>query len=197
MRPMTNRGGATLPLIAAAVAILAAPGCAASHYRQVACEGVHRQSIFILEAQAVPSATFIPCVEPLPAGWGYGGSDVRSGIARFWLNSELSGAHAVEYTLTRACDVSRAREVPLAFESIGLRKYEEPADRVADITVQHYVFTGGCVTSRFAFTRHGAPSIFDQVDGLIGFTPRSVYVNGLRQDEGLTLCGAGAPPCPG
>src|SRR5436309_2379542 len=130
-----SRAARIAPWMASAIVALAVPGCAAGHYRQVACEGVHRQSIFILEAQAIPSATFIPCVEPLPAGWSYGGSDVRSGIARFWLNSDLDGAHAVEYTLTRTCDVAEAAQVPMAIGETGLRKYEEPDDRAPDTTV--------------------------------------------------------------
>ena len=32
--------------------------------------------LFVLMAQSVPSATLIPCIEALPAGWAYGGSDV-------------------------------------------------------------------------------------------------------------------------
>ena len=50
---------------------------------------------------------------------------------------------------------------------------------------------------RFAFTRQTAPTLFDQADQFLGFTPRSVYVHGVREGEGLTLCGAEAPPCPG
>jgi hypothetical protein len=59
------------------------------------------------------------------------------------------------------------------------------------------VFPGGCVTERLAFTRQSAPALFDQADQFLGFTPRMVYVQGVRDDEGLTLCGAEAPPCPG
>jgi hypothetical protein len=56
---------------------------------------------------------------------------------------------------------------------------------------------GGGVTYRLSFTRAAAPALFDQADQFLGFTPRSVSVDGVRQDEGLTLCGAQAPPCPG
>ena len=92
-----------------AVAVVASgmvvSGCAASHYQQVSCSGRSRQSIFLLEAQAVPSATLIPCILPLPGGWSYGGSQVRSGLAQFWLDSDRAGTHAAEVRLTRACDL--------------------------------------------------------------------------------------------
>ena len=86
MSATSLRGGVAKAWVRIAVAVLAGTmvgsGCAASHYQQVSCSGRSRQSIFLLEAQAVPSATLIPCVLPLPGGWSYGGSQVRSGLAR-------------------------------------------------------------------------------------------------------------------
>jgi hypothetical protein len=184
-----------------AAAILAASvvvgGCAASHYQQVSCSGTSRQSIFLLEAQAVPSATLIPCILPLPGGWSYGGSQVRSGLARFWLHSDRAGTHAAELRLTRVCNLAGATEIPLRSPPAGLRGYEQPITRQPPATVRYFVFPGGCVTERLAFTRQSAPVLYDQADQFLGFSPRSVYVHGVHNDEGLTLCGAGAPPCPG
>ena len=180
--------------VLAPVFLLGSTGCTASHYAQVSCEGVHRQSIFILAAEAVPSATFIPCIEPLPAGWSYAGSEVRSGSVRFWLDSDRVGARAAEVTMTPGCDLTDSVEVALTGPS-DLRLFEESGAETA--TIRHYVFPGGCVTIRLSFTRSDAPSIFAEADRLFGFTPRSVYTEGVRVDEGLTLCGAGAPPCPG
>ncbi len=172
-------------------------GCAASQYQQASCSGMSRQSIFLLEAQAVPSATLIPCILPLPGGWSYGGSQVRSGLARFWLNSDRAGTHAAEVRLTRTCDVAGATQLPPGSGGAPVRRYEAPAARPPTATVRYYLFTGGCVRYRFAFTQQTAPALFDQADRFLGFTPRSVYVHGVREDEGLKLCGAEAPPCPG
>jgi hypothetical protein len=175
---------------------LGTAACTASHYAQVSCEGTRRQSIFILAAEAVPSATFIPCIEPLPAGWSYVGSEVRSGLVRFWLDSDRVGSRAIEITMTADCTLSGSVEVTPGSSPTGLRRYEGPElDHQA--TFLHYVFPGGCVTSRLSFTRSSAPAIFEEADRLLGFTPRSVYTEGVQNDEGLTLCGAGAPPCPG
>jgi hypothetical protein len=183
-------------LIAAAVAAVVMSGCGSRHYNQVSCTASH-QSIFVLEAQAVPSATLIPCTLPLPGGWSYGGSEVRSGLVRFWLDSDRAGAHAAEVRLTRTCDVAGATQLPPASGSAPVRRYQEPAARQPHATMRYYLFTGGCVRYRFSFTRQTAPGLFDQADQFLGFTPRSVYVNGVRDDHGLTLCGAEAPPCPG
>jgi hypothetical protein len=186
------RGAASAALAVA----LAVPSCAASRYHQLSCRDVGRQSVFILEAQAVPSATFIPCIGPLPEGWSYAGSEVRSGFVRFWLDSDRAGSRAVEVTFTRACATSTGRPVASAGADTGVRVYEDSAAQPGT-TVRHYVFDGGCATSRFSFNTQSAPSIFEEAQGLLGFTPRSIYVEGVSDDERLTLCGAGAPPCPG
>ena len=165
-----------------AAGVVAWSSCTASHYHQVSCQ-VNRQSIFLLEAQAVPSATLIPCVGQMPPGWSYGGSEVRSGFARFWLNSDRIGTHAVEATLTRSCDLSDTTEGHLAHAPTGLRLFEELAGSDQRGTVRHYVFDGGCVTYTFAFTQRSMPTIFEEADRFLGFTPRSIYVDGVREDE--------------
>ena len=196
-RPRVGVARAWGPIAVAIVASVVVGGCATSHYQQVSCSGRSRQSIFLLEAQAVPSATLIPCILPLPGGWSYGGSQVRSGLARFWLDSDRAGSHAAEVRLTRTCDLAGATELPLRSPPAGLRGYEQPTARQPPATVRYFVFPGGCVTERLSFTRQSAPALYDQADQFLGFTPRSVYVHGVRDDEGLTLCGAEAPPCPG
>lgn len=193
MRSRLRRAG----VLVAAAAILLVPACKASSHPQVFCEGGHRQSLLHLSAQAVPSATFIPCIERLRPGWSYGGSEVRSGFARFWLNSDRVGADALDVTMTGTCNVSGDTQVALGAGDAGLRLYEEPTVQHPEVTVRHYVFTGGCVTVRYSFTRQTAPSIFDEAERLLGYNPRSMYVSSLRRDTGLTLCGAEAPPCPG
>jgi tRNA A-37 threonylcarbamoyl transferase component Bud32 len=149
----------------------------------------------ILSAQAVPSAALIPCLSSLPSGWMYGGGDIHSGLARFWLNSDRAGWRSVAVTLTPRCDVSSAHEVPS--DEVGARRFEEPVSLTGGLVdVRSYLFSGGCVTYRFGFAQ-GAPNglIFD-VDAAVSFLPRSALVTHVKDAEGLTLCGRGAA-CPG
>lgn len=195
------RTSVTSAWVAAAVAAAAVitGGCAAISYPQAFCQGTHPNghALLLLEAQAVPSATFIPCVLPLREGWIYGGSQVSSGLGRVWVDSDQAGPHAVEIMLTRACDLAGAAKLHLRSTPAGLRAYQEPAARQPHASVRYFVFAGGCVTERFSFTWRTAPVLFAQADQFLGFTPRSVYVRNVREMEGLTLCGAEAPPCPG
>lgn len=125
-----------------------------------------------------------------------GGFEVRSGLVRFWLDSDRAGADAAQATLTRTCDVAAAIPIAAISTDGGLVVlYQSRATQQA--TVRYYVFAGGCVTYRLSFTRLSAPALVDQADRLLGFTARLHYVRSIRRDQGLTLCGAKAPPCPG
>ena len=68
----------------------------------------------ILAAQAVPSATSVPCIASLPAGWDLGGAYVRRDKAQFWLDSDRAEPRAVDVSLlpAQACAVTGASEVP-------------------------------------------------------------------------------------
>ncbi len=80
--------------------------------------------VSIMVAQSVPSATLLPCIATLPAGWDLGGVHVERDRSTFWLDSDLGGDRAVEATLTPAdeCDVSGATPVPS--DEVGTDRYE-------------------------------------------------------------------------
>jgi hypothetical protein len=179
-----------------AAVVVTTSGCSARHYQQVSCRDSF-QSIRLLEAQAVPSATLIPCLQPLPQGWSYGGAEVRSGLVRFWADSDRAGAHAADLRLTQTCDVSRATKISLTAPPGDMQGYQEQTDQQRSTTTRYFVFTGGCVRYRLSFTRQTAPTLFDEADQFLAFDPRSAFVRNVRDQIGLPLCGAEAPPCPG
>jgi hypothetical protein len=197
-----NMAAVTRACLAGALVALSLTGCASTRNQVVACRSPHDEylaryinALQLLEAQAVPSATLIPCVLRLPGGWRYGGWEVRRGLVRFWLDSDRAGVHAVQLTMKRACDHSSGTPAPLANPPPGLTRFD--VFSIPHASLSYFVFPGACVTYRFAFTRGSAPSLYHQADHALGFTKRSTYVNGVRVDTGLDLCGAGAPPCPG
>ena len=149
----------------------------------------------ILAAQSVPSAALVPCVAALPSGWQVGGADIASGHARFWLDSDQAGPQAVTITLTAACDISGARQIPS--DQPGTRRFERPVSlrpRFADL--RFYTFPGGCATYRFQFAAGASPLLAIPVDAAVAFVPRARLVRYVRTTEGLALCGRGAA-CPG
>jgi membrane-associated phospholipid phosphatase len=149
----------------------------------------------ILSAQAVPSAALVPCVATLPSGWHTAGADIVSGRARFWLDSDQAGTHAVTVTLTTTCDVSGAQQVPS--DQPGARRFERPLSlRPQFADLRFYTFPGGCVTYKFNFARGASPLLAIPVDGAVAFMPRATLVQYVRNTEDLALCGRGAA-CPG
>jgi hypothetical protein len=156
------------------------------------CDASHHATV--LSAQAVPTASAIPCLAALPSGWTYGGGDIHSGEASFWLSSDRAGMRAVTVTLTFACDVSSAHEVPS--DEAGTRRFEDPSSLTPQLLdVRSYVFPGGCTTYRFDFTAGASTAMVFDVDEAVSFVPRADLVAHLRETEGLALCGRGAP-CP-
>lgn len=154
--------------------------------------------VMILMAQAVPSATSVPCIAALPAGWTLGGVRVHHGEGRFWLNSDQAGDHALEVTLRGrdTCTVDEAAEV--TSDEPGVRRFEQPTQLPPGLqSVRTYIADGECVTYRFSFQGDTNASAIVVLDAALAFQPRADLVSHVQRKSGLTLCGAGAPPCAG
>ena len=150
----------------------------------------------VLSAQAVPSAALVPCLAALPSGWSYGGGDIHTGVARFWLDSDRAGPAAVTVTLSGSCSLSGDQRVPS--DEAGAVRYEKPVSLAPVFTdIRTYVFPGGCVTYTFAFAPEAPSALAIDADEALSFTPRATVVQAIRTTENLTLCGQGAPPCAG
>ena len=151
----------------------------------------------VLMAQSVPSATLLPCVASLPAGWQFGGVHMKRGRSTLWLNSDQGGSQAVEVILEpgHECVASDATRVPT--DEAGTLRFERPISLRPDLlTTRYYTFSGGCVTYRFAFTDETSPSLLFDAEQALAFQSRERIVEAVRENAGLDLCGAGVP-CPG
>jgi hypothetical protein len=105
----------------------------------------------VLMAQAVPSASWVPCLDTVPLGWHLSDVRIRDGSGRFWLDGDRDGDRAIEVRLTGSCDTRGATEIPSDRNSV--RRYE----RVTRISpgyagTRFYVFDGGCLSVHFRLT---------------------------------------------
>jgi hypothetical protein len=151
----------------------------------------------ILMAQAVPSATAIPCIANLPAGWSMGHLNVSRNRASFGLNSDRGGDRALEATLQppERCSVAGATEV--ASDEPGMRRYERVERLPPHLrSTRYYLFDGGCVTYAFALDGPTTAALIFDGDRAMAFQPRRDLVAKIESDSGLRLCGAGVS-CPG
>jgi hypothetical protein len=122
-----------------------------------------------LIAQAVPTATTLPCISDLPLGWGTEQASIARGTASFTVGIGSDLISPVTVTVAATCPADAARQaIPL---------------------------DGGCVTYQIpAGTGAGTVPSFDDGGGL-SFIDRRELVAAVDQAEDLVLCGAHAPPC--
>jgi hypothetical protein len=136
-------------------------------------QGEDGTALVLLMAQAVPSASQLPCVELLPAGWTVSDTFVRNGRARFALNSDRVGSRAVQVVLERTCTFGRVTRVPS--DHPGTRRYQEvisiePGRRYQGAV--YYLFPGGCVTYRLDFRSDEQARPLGEVTLALGFVTR-------------------------
>ena len=188
-----RRGAVSIAVVLSALGLV---GCRAE--AGLATEAncpVEESDFFVLMAQSVPSATLLPCISSLPAGWSYGGSNVRSGSSRFWLDSDRAGIHAVEVSLTPSCGIAGSVDVTNSTTEAGVRAYLREFVLHPFSANRYFVFPGGCVTYRYRFGGDADPVLALEADEALTFGLRATVVKKVQDDLGLTLCGAGAPPC--
>jgi len=176
--------------------LLSLPACSAAPSNEIRCG---RGSAGILAAQAVPSATMIPCIAAFPVGWSYGGFFAESGLVRFWLDSDRAGVHAIQVELSPSCDTSGAVEVEDPGSApTGVRRLELPTSLEPRLTGStFFTFTGGCVTLRYDFLDGAPATLLLEAHEAIELFPREEVVALLSEGSDVLLCGAGAPPCVG
>jgi hypothetical protein len=168
-------------LLLVAVACLVLAGCGEPvtggvlYPRQPVCRYQGRQAttLVVLMAQAVPTASQLPCIELLPAGWSVSDIFVRNGRVRFSLDSDRVGTRAVEVVLERFCTLGDVTRVPSDHQ--GTRRYQEvisiePGKRYRGAV--YYLFPGGCVTYRLDFRSDEQARPLSEVSLALGFITR-------------------------
>jgi hypothetical protein len=177
----------------ALVALLVLPGCVqvggTLSGDLVACkegdDGTPSNGV-VLMAQAVPTASWVPCLEGMPLGWHFSDMDVDRGAARFWLDSDRDGMRAIEIRLTRSCFTSGSTEIPS--DRPEMRRLE----RVSQVTPlylgrRYYLFDGGCITVVFRLSGENRGEPLAVATQGLGAVPRDDLRAMVREDSGGRL----------
>jgi tRNA A-37 threonylcarbamoyl transferase component Bud32/membrane-associated phospholipid phosphatase len=149
-----------------------------------------------LQAQSVPSASFIPCVQALPAGM-YVTLAVRDGESVLELShasldisliaGEWPRAHAaagsVTIGLTAGCDLQTAGEGQTV--APGVRRFQLEGARGAPAAID--VFPGGCVTYRPDPDDGGSVALLGQAQRAVTYRTRDDLREALRRHSGGRL----------
>jgi hypothetical protein len=136
----------------------------------------------VLMAQAVPTATRIPCIGEYPEGWHFADLEVRSGGGWFTLDNDRAGVSAVRVELAATCDTRRFTEI--ASDEEGTARFE----RVLSVeggfrSIRVYTFDGGCATYRFQFVQR-AQALVNEVSAMLTFVSRSDVDASVRATRG-------------
>jgi tRNA A-37 threonylcarbamoyl transferase component Bud32 len=145
----------------------------------------HLEPLWLM-AQAVPSASMVPCVPFLPVGWSLGNVTVNDGRSVITLNHDRAGNAALVVRLTAACDPSGAVEGPSA--NADVRHYQQIESRSGEFAATWYdQFPGGCVTSRLHLTSDPNGEFAAQAPQVLGFTTRAALQEALSRRSGGRL----------
>jgi tRNA A-37 threonylcarbamoyl transferase component Bud32 len=141
-----------------------------------------------LEAQSVPSASLVPCVESRLVGWTVAEVAINDGRSVVILDHDRAGGGAVVLRLAAACDPAGAVEVPSP--EPGVRRFVRVERLAGKFSATWYDrFPGGCVTYRLHSTSDLEGHFANEAPSLLGFTTRAALRQALwqRSDGRLRL----------
>jgi len=137
-----------------------------------------------LQAQAVPSASLLPCADNLPAGWSLARGNVHRAESILTFDHDRAGHSALVAQLRARCDVGEAVEVSSA-DSRVTRFQQEPRGIVADAT-WYEVFPGGCVTVRLDSQTEDPNVVLEvatEARSVLSFATRQALEEALEQQS--------------
>jgi tRNA A-37 threonylcarbamoyl transferase component Bud32/membrane-associated phospholipid phosphatase len=138
----------------------------------------------LLMAQSVPTASLVPCIEILPAGWTLDRVLVSNDRSQYTLTSDRGGVLVTE--LTASCDLAGA--VELTSERPGARRYVRVERNAAGVAMTRaYTFPGGCVTQRLIAPEASREQLASEALFALGFTTRDSLAAAVRRDSGGRL----------
>jgi tRNA A-37 threonylcarbamoyl transferase component Bud32/membrane-associated phospholipid phosphatase len=133
--------------------------------------GCDDQEALWLMAQAVPSASAVPCVQLEPDGWSLNDVKAGSGFASivFDIVQPFQDA-AVTVELLPSCDLAGSTEV--SSDQPGARRYIRIDRTATPVRVtRSYVFEGGCITERFV-SGESPERLASEASSVFGFVTR-------------------------
>jgi tRNA A-37 threonylcarbamoyl transferase component Bud32 len=133
-----------------------------------------------LQAQAVPSASLVPCVQARVPGWRVADVAVNNGRTVITLDHDRAGSGAAVLRLAAVCDTTGTAEAPSP--ASGVRRYQRLDRSTGAFRATWYdQFAGGCLTYRLFSTSDTQGSFAAELPRLLGFTSRDALRQALSQ----------------
>jgi hypothetical protein len=136
--------------------------------------------MLVLFAQAVPSASSVPCLSSPIGNWIMSRFDVRDGSARVEFTDQYGADGQVTLELLATCDTGDAREV--ASRHDGMQRFNRDLTRAGRYANEvHYRYPGGCTSLRFDLNPDGAELRGAEVAGALDFVTREDLDRQIRK----------------
>ena len=146
----------------------------------IASLSCHELEPLWLEAQSVPTASLMPCVQALPDGWTFGAANVRNGWSKLTLDHDRVGVPALVVRLTPTCDTTGAT-AQLSEEPSARRFVRAVTNGSKTATTWYAVFPGGCVTARLRAVHPADAAVVTDAASIVGFATRHTLRQALDQ----------------
>jgi hypothetical protein len=125
----------------------------------------------VLMAQAVPSASLIPCVREEVDDWVVTELDVGTGHVRILLEYRPGDAEVATIEVSRQCDMHDAREV--ASQHPGVRRYDRDFGGTDQYAIErYYTYPDACTALRINLTGRYAHLRAGELTSVFGFVSR-------------------------
>jgi hypothetical protein len=148
------------------------------YYNSVGCAEL--EPLWLM-AQAVPSASSLPCVRSRLPGWTVGKVTVNSGRAVISLDHDRAGAGAVIIELIGACNptaISSMVEGPAP--APGIRRFQQREQPVGRYSTTWYDrVSGGCIVYSLQSTTDMQGRFATDLPRLLGFITRDALQHAL------------------
>jgi hypothetical protein len=187
-RRQASRATRTL-IILALLAPVAAAGCTQLAQKRIRMfcappKGSVETGV-VLIAQAIPTASLVPCVDAYPSGWSFGTFDVKTGEAVVTFDSDRAGMAALKVTLLPACRPAGTRMQP---DEVGAMTLQQ--QNIAFVpryrATRFYTFPGGCMMYAFDFPSRAAATLTTDATVMIHLISRTTIDKQL-EDAGFEL----------
>ena len=133
-----------------------------------------------LIAQSVPTASDVPCLRSLPAGWTLGHVTVTRGRSTLTLDHDRAGGGALVATFTSRCDPGEA--VAIGADRSGVSSYQRVEASVGRVATTRFdVLPRGCLTTRLVAPPEQQERLAAEVPRLLDFRPRQELEQKLDQ----------------
>lgn len=133
----------------------------------------------LIVAQSVPTASQVPCLNPLPTGWSVDTVLVNERHTVVKLDSDRAGDEAATLRLEPVCDLTGA--IPVASDLPPTDRYDLVAQLDPSFEgARFYVFDGGCVVWEFDFARDASATEAVAIADTLVLVSRQEFVDTVR-----------------